>query len=143
MKQLLLLGIVMAIISAEVISFDKGVIDKVFKDKQTTVFLFTTTGKESDDALAAFNQLDETHPEGVLLVHSSSEDGHGLYNRLAEYIGIDLATVPTVVFLGAGGDKYVLEDEYTVDKLKEFISKAESKEFEPFLKSHPIPEEND
>jgi hypothetical protein len=136
MKQLLLLGIVMAIISAEVISFDKGVIDKVFKDKQTT-------GKESDDALAAFNQLDETHPEGVLLVHSSSEDGHGLYNRLAEYIGIDLATVPTVVFLGAGGDKYVLEDEYTVDKLKEFISKAESKEFEPFLKSHPIPEEND
>ena len=33
--------------------------------------------------------------------------------------------------------------EYTVEGLKEFIGKAEVKELEPFLKSHPIPETND
>lgn len=143
MRKLLLLAVVLAIVSAEILPFNKESIDKIFKEKQTTLFLFTTTGKESEDALAVFGQLDETHPEGILLAHSSSEDGTGLYTRLAEYIGVDLATVPTVVFLGNEGDKYVLEGEYTVDKLKEFIGKAEAKELEPFLKSHPIPESND
>lgn len=143
MKQLLLVAVVLAIVSAEIVPFNKDAIDKIFKDKQTTLFLFTTTGKESEDALAAFTQLDETHPEGLLLAHSSSEDGHGLYSRLAEYIGVDLSTVPTVVFLGSEGDKYVLEDEYTVENLKEFVGKAEAKELAPFLKSHPIPETND
>jgi protein disulfide-isomerase A1 len=143
MRLLLLFAVVLALVSSEIISFNQNAIDKIFKDKQTTLFLFTTTGKESEDALATFTQLDETHPEGILLAHSSSEDGHGLYNRLAEFIGVDLTTVPTVVFLGNDGDKYVLEGDYTVEKLREFIGKAESKEVDPFLKSHPIPESND
>lgn len=142
MKQLLFVALVLAIASAEIVAFNKDAIDKIFKDKQTTLFLFTTTGKESEDALAVFTQLDETSPEGLLLAHSSSEDGFGLYTRLAEYIGVDLTTVPTVVFLGSEGDKYVLEDEYTLEKLQQFIGKAEAKELDPFLKSHPIPESN-
>jgi hypothetical protein len=124
MKGVLLLALCLAITSADIIAFNKDAIDKIFKDKATTLFLFTTTGKESEDALAAFNELDETSPTGILLAHSSSEDGHGLYNRLAEYIGVDLSTVPTVVYLGSDGTKYVLEGEYSLEKLRDFIAKA-------------------
>lgn len=143
MRNLLVVALCLAVVSAEIIPFNKDAIDKIFKEKATTLFLFTSTGKESEDALAAFNELDDTAPSGVLLAHSSSEDGHGLYNRLAEYIGVDLSTVPTVVYLANDGTKYALEGEYTLETLREFLGKAEDKELEPFLKSHPIPESND
>lgn len=143
MRGIVVLALCLAIASAEIIPFNKDAIDKIFKEKATAVFLFTTTGKESEDALSAFADLDENSPEGVLLVHSSSEDGHGLYNKLAEYIGVDLSTVPTVVYLGSDSSKYVLEGEYSRESLTEFIGKAEDKELEAFLKSHPIPEPND
>lgn len=142
MKGVVLLALCLAIATSEIIPFNKDAIDRIFKDKATTLFLFTTTGKESEDAITAFTSLDETSPQGILLVHSSSEDGHGLYSRLAEYIGVDLATVPTVVYLGSDGLKYVLEGEYTLDTLRNFIVQAEEKELEPFLKSHPIPEDD-
>jgi len=140
MRQLLLLAVVMAVVWAEIIAFNKDAVDKIFKGKENALFLFTTTGRESKDALTTFTKLAETRPEGLLLTHSDSEDGHGLYKRLVEFFGFDVSTVPTVVFRGFEGDKYVLEGKYTVDNLKEFIRKAEAKEAEPFLKSHPIPE---
>lgn len=56
---------------------------------------------------------------------------------------MDLSTVPTVVYLGGDGTKYVLEGEYDVESLGNFFKQAEARELEQFLKSHPIPETND
>ena len=87
---------------------------------------------------------DENVPEGVILTNSDSEDGFGLFDRLAEYLGVDGKSAPQVLFLGAKSEKYRYDkDEINKENLKSFIERVQAGEVEQFLKSAPIPEKND
>jgi hypothetical protein len=59
------------------------------------------------------------------LSNSDSEDGHGLFDRLAEYVGINPAITPRVLYLLEKKDKYLFEGEITSENLKTFIEKVQ------------------
>lgn len=79
----------------------------------------------------------------MLLTVSSPNDGHGLFDRLAEYLGVDTKSTPKILYFGDKQDKYFFEGTPTKDNLATFISKVQAGEVEQFLKSAPIPETND
>lgn len=57
-------------------------------------------GDETEEAaaLTTFKAFDETNPSIILTV-SSEADGHGLFERLAEYLGVDTSSTPQVLYL--------------------------------------------
>jgi len=100
--------------------------------------LFASDNEASTNAREAFKQLDQTETD-VLLTISEPNDGHGLFDRLAEYLGVNPENTPSVLYLGDKQDKYNFEGEITGDQLSTFISKVKAGEIEQFLKSAPIP----
>lgn len=144
MKFLLSLAGLFALATAEVVPFDNNAIDKVFRDKQPALFLFASDNEASTAAREAFKQVDEAGANSdLLLTVSAPNDGHGLYERLAEYLGVNPENTPSVLYLGDKQDKYNFEGEITNEELTNFISKVKAGEVEQFLKSAPVPETND
>ena len=130
------------VVNSEVIPFDNNAIEKIFQQKNPALFLFTSSNDASTAAKAAFTELDESAPN-VILTLSDADDGHGLFERLAEYVGVDTKNVPTVLYMGDKNDKYFYDqEEITKDNLASFVSRVQAGEVEQFLKSAPIPEEN-
>lgn len=75
---------------------------------------------------------------------SDKNDGHGLFDRLAEYLGVNTNTVPSVLYLGSSNDKYLYDqEEINADNLASFLTRVQAGEVEQFLKSAEIPETND
>lgn len=108
------------------------------------MFLFTNGNDQSKSAQEALEAVDATNPEGVVLTLSDKNDGHGLFDRLAEYLGVNTENVPAVLFLGAKNDKYLFDQsEITTETLTSFLQRAQAGEVEQFLKSAEIPENND
>jgi protein disulfide-isomerase A1 len=143
MKFILLVALMMAISLAEVIPFNNDAIEKIFKESNDALFIFIGDETAEAGALDAFKAFDATNPGFVLSV-SSKNDGHGLYDRLGEYLGVDTSSTPKVLFLSSKQAKYRYDsEEVTVDNLAAFVQKINSGEIEPFLKSAPIPETND
>lgn len=136
------LAVLLVIASCEVIPFDNQAIEKIFQNKKSAVFLFASDNEESTAARDAFKAFDETNPDVVLTV-SSADDGHGLFERLAEYVGVDVSTTPRILYLGEKQDKYVFEGEVSAESLATFVTKVQAGEVEQYLKSAPIPETND
>lgn len=105
--------------------------------------MFTSSNDASTAAKAAFTELDESAPN-VLLTISDANDGHGLFDRLAEFVGVDTKNVPAVLYMGDKNDKYFFDkEEINKDNLASFVARVQAGEVEQFLKSAPIPEEND
>lgn len=136
------LATMLIIAQCEVIPFDNTAIEKIFQNKKSALFLFASSNEESTAAREAFKALDEKGTDVVLTV-SAADDGHGLFERLAEYIGVDVSTTPKVLYLGEKQDKYVFEGEITGESLGSFVSRVQAGEVEQYLKSAPIPETND
>lgn len=143
MKNIFVLLCVVLVATAEVIQFDNTAIEKIFQNKKSALFLFTSGSSDaSAGARDAFTQLDESGVDVVLTV-SDPSDGHGLFDRLAEYLGVDTSSTPRILYLGEKQDKYLFEEEITKDSLASFIQRIQAGEVEQFLKSAPIPESND
>ena len=66
-----------------------------------------------------------------------------MFDRLAEYLGVDAKNAPTILYLGEKQDKYFFEGTASKDELSTFITKVQAGEIEQYLKSAPIPETND
>lgn len=78
------------------------------------------------------------------MAHSDKNDGHGLFDRLSEYLGVKADAAPVVLYFGAKSEKYNFDaDTITSQTLAAFVTKVEAGEIEQFLKSAPIPETND
>ena len=92
--------------------------------------------------MEAFKEYDATNP-GFILAVSSKNDGHGLYDRLAEYLGVDVSTTPKVLFLNSKGSKFRFEEDITSANLASFSQQIKEGAISPFLKSAAIPEPND
>lgn len=143
MKAILLVALLMTLAFTEIIPFNNEAIEKIFKEGTDALFLFL--GDESTEAEAQnqFKAFDETNPD-VILALSTKNDGHGLFDRLAEYLGVDTASTPKVLFLSSKQLKYRFDsDEITADNLASFLQRIRSGELEPFLKSAPVPESNE
>jgi protein disulfide isomerase len=142
MKLIALLAI-LVLLRAEIVPFDNSAIEAIFQKKQSALFLFLADEAAQADAHEALKAYDETAPEVVLAI-STKNDGHGLFDRLAEYLGVDTESTPTVLLLKDGSEKYRYEDDaITAEGLATFVAKVNSGEIQPFLKSAPIPEPND
>ncbi len=143
-KQLTLVFLALALTRSEVLEFDNSVIEKVFQNSNPALFLFVQTEAEATEAaLTALKEYETQSPEGLVVTVSASEDGHGLFERLAEYLGVDISATPVVLYMGDKNDKYRYNaEEITVDNLSAFVAGVQSGEIEQFLKSAEIPEEN-
>lgn len=143
MKFFLITALLLSIAFAEVIPFNNDAIEKIFKDSTDALFVFLGDESAEASALEAFNAYDATNP-GIVLAVSSKNDGHGLFDRLAEYLGVDTTATPTVLFLNSKQEKFRFDQsEITADTLANFVGRINSGELKPFLKSAPVPESND
>lgn len=80
----------------------------------------------------------------MLLTLSDKEDGHGLFDRLAEYLGVNLDKVPTVLYFGENAGKYLFDGEsISAANLASFLGRVKAGEVKQFLKSAEIPESNE
>jgi protein disulfide-isomerase A1 len=140
--KLIALVALLVLLQAEIIPFDNSAIDTIFQKKKTALFLFIGDETAEADALNAFKAYDETSPD-IVLTLSSKNDGHGLFERLAEYVGVDTEQTPAVLLLKDGSEKYRFNAEVSAEALGEFVGKVNSGELKPFLKSAPVPETND
>lgn len=126
MSKTLIILISIALASAAVVPFDNAAVEKVFKEKVPTLFLFLSENTESIAAFEALKAFDETNPE-ILLTTSSSEDGHGFFDRLAEYLGVDVSETPKIIYMGAAQEKYQYDQtEITKDTLADFVKRIAS-----------------
>lgn len=143
MKLVLLTTLLITAAFSAVIPFNNDAIEKIFKESSDALFIFIGDEAAEASALEAFNAYDATNP-GIILSVSSKNDGHGLYERLAEYLGVDTSSTPKVLFLTSKQAKYRFDgDEITSDNLAAFIQRVNNGEVEQFLKSAPVPESND
>jgi protein disulfide-isomerase A1 len=140
-KTIIFALILVLYVNAEIIPFDNNAVEKIFQNKQPALFLFTNGNEESVNAQEALKALDETKPEGVVLTLSDKNDGNGLFDRLAEYLGVNTNNAPSVLYLGASNDKYFYDqDEITAENLASFLQRVKAGEVEQFLKSAEVPE---
>eukprot|EP00178_Gracilaria_changii_P017967 TRINITY_DN5128_c0_g3_i1.p1 TRINITY_DN5128_c0_g3~~TRINITY_DN5128_c0_g3_i1.p1 ORF type:complete len:130 (-),score=15.03 TRINITY_DN5128_c0_g3_i1:465-854(-) len=124
-KTLVTLLVVLLVANCEVIPFDNNAIEKVFQQKNPALFLFTSSNDASAAAKAAFAEFDETSPSVILTV-SDPDDGHGLFDRLAEYLGVDAKNTPAILYMGDKNDKYNFEGEINKDTLATFVTKVQA-----------------
>lgn len=124
-KTLVTLLVVLLVANSEVIPFDNNAIEKVFQQKNPALFLFTSSNDASAAAKTAFAEFDETTPNVILTV-SDPDDGHGLFDRLAEYLGVDVKNTPAILYMGDKNDKYNFEGEINKDTLATFVTKVQA-----------------
>ena len=118
--KVILVALLLTAALAEVIPFNTEAIEKVFKESNDALFLFIGEEGEEHEAQTAFKEYDATNP-GFILSVSSKNDGHGLFERLAEYLGVDVSTTPKVLFLSSKSTKYKFDyDQVTLENLKSF-----------------------
>lgn len=55
---------------------------------------------------------------------STPDDGHGHYQRLADYVGVNTASVPALMLIHASGDvnKYKFEGEISTENIVNFVN---------------------
>jgi hypothetical protein len=55
---------------------------------------------------------------------STRNDGNGLFERLAEYLGVNINATPQVLYLGAASEKYQFDDDsITAETLANFVER--------------------
>jgi len=128
---------------ATVIVFDDRAIEKIFQQGNPTIFLFHSSSDESKKAYDEFHAAAKELRGGkVLFSHSSPDDGHGHFQRLAEYIGVNTAKVPAIMLSHAAGEvtKYRYTGEINKASIVDFVKKYNAGSLEKYLKSEEIPD---
>jgi len=131
---------------ATVLEFDDRAIEKIFQQGNPTIFLFyASSSDESADALKEFTEAAKSLKGGkVLFSTSRPDDGHGHFQRLAEYVGVNTAKVPAIMLVHATGDvsKYKYTGEFKRDGIIEFVGKFNKNLLEKYFKTEDIPDNN-
>ena len=135
--------LVLALGSAAVIPFDNAAVDQIFQQKNAALFLFLSDQAAAASALEAFTAYSQTNPPLILSL-STSNDGFGYFERLADHLGVKAGSGPEVIYLASGLDKYRYDgDEITAEGLQSFVDRAARGEVRLHLKSAPAPATND
>jgi protein disulfide-isomerase A1 len=126
-----------------VFAFDEDKIGPIFDKQQPVLFLF----RGPDDADSAFQKTFEeaavAHKGKILFSYSGVTDG--IQERLAEFIGVTAADLPTLRGMKPDGMlKYrspIAAADLTVENIGQFADDMLSGAIKPHLKSQPVPEE--
>ena len=94
------LAALLSVGNSEVIPFDNKAIEKIFQNKNPALILFASDNEESTVAKEGLKALDEAGTDDIILTLTKPNDGHGLFERLAEYVGVDVSTTPKFLYLG-------------------------------------------
>lgn len=128
---------------ATVMEFDDRAIEKVFQQGNPTIFLFADETEESLTARKTFEVSAKAHKGGkVLFSISRPNDGHGHFQRLADYVGANTKKVPCIMLVEAKGEvtKYRYTEEITKENLDKFMDDYYNRKLEKYMKSEEIPE---
>jgi len=124
------------------IEFSEDYIEPIFGKGREAMILFSD---EKDTAAhAAFLEAAKDLKGEILFVQSGTKDG--IQSRLAEFVGVDASSAPTVRMLVPGEEmlKYQFPagvEGISTDSIKSFLSDVHSGAAKPHLKSEPIPEQ--
>jgi len=130
--------------NARLINFDEDSIEPIFGKKQNAVMLFSND-KDADYHRVFAEAADKLQGK-ILFVKSTTTDG--IQQKLADYVGVDAKTAPTIRLVEFANDdlqKFKFEgslESLSVDALDQFISDFKEGKLKAHLKSEPIPEEN-
>jgi len=128
------------------IEFSEDYIEPIFGQKQSAIFLFRAPGdKDASWAKEYEKAAHELKNEGILFIVSGITEG--IQSRLAEFVGVESAHLPTIKILNPSDNmkKYQFTKnvkEVTVHEIKAFIEEFKSGKIQPFLKSEEIPADN-
>jgi protein disulfide-isomerase A1 len=125
-----------------IMKFDEKCAQLIFGKATPGIFLYYDKNSENAAALEAIlNEVAPAIKDQIQVV--STGITQGLETRLAEYIGVTAANLPTVRIHDTRVDlkKYTLENEITVENIKKFVQDWKDNKLTPTLKSEEIPAE--
>jgi protein disulfide-isomerase A1 len=130
--------------NARLINFDEDSIESIFGKKQNALMLFSND--KDADYHRVFAEAAEKLQGKILFVKSTTTDG--IQQKLADYVGVDAKTAPTIRLVEFANDdiqKYKFEGslaDLSVDAVNQFIDEFKEGKLKAFMKSEPIPEDN-
>lgn len=127
------------------IEFSEDYIEPIFGQKQSALFLFRSKEDSTSDYAKVFEQAATELKGQILFVVSGVTDG--IQSRLAEFIGVDGSSLPTIKVLDPNDNmkKFQYEGavkDVSVESLKAFITDFKAGKLTAFLKSEEIPTDN-
>lgn len=126
---------------ARFITFTEDTIEPIFGNKRSALILFTEE-TDSDAQKTFFEAANELEGE-ILFVQSGVTDG--IQSRLAEFVGVEKADLPTVRLIDPAENlrKFVYSGDaatINVEQIKTFVNDFKTDKLEVHLKSEEIPE---
>jgi protein disulfide-isomerase A1 len=124
------------------ITFSEDYIEPIFGDRKSAAILFT---EELDtDYQKVYSQAAKDLQGEILFVTSGVSEG--IQSRLAEFIGVETADLPTLRIISPEDSmlKYVWNGDVsklTADDVSQFIGDFKAGTLEPHLKSEAVPEQ--
>jgi protein disulfide-isomerase A1 len=124
--------------------FEEDYIEAIFGNKKAAMVLFDSAREGSHHE--AFKQASKDN-KGEILFSTSSVKG-GIQERLAEFIGVSEADLPTLRIISPEADmkKFTYEGDVasmTADNVSSFLNDFKTGNLKVHLKSAPVPESND
>jgi len=121
------------------------VIEQVFRSNaRKGIFLFRTAGANSAEMEAEFKKVATAlKSKEFIFVQTDIKEGWG--QRVANYFGIDESSLPALEYVEMKEEplRYRYSGAFKEAEMKQFIEKAKKGEATRFLKSEPIPTENE
>jgi len=129
-----------------VFEFSEEEIEAVFGQQQPTVLLFRSDATDKDAAfMATFEEAAKANKGKMLFGYADIAEG--IQERLAEFVGVSEAQLPTLRAIVPNGMKKfecaTKPADLTVDVISTFVEEVLGGKLAPSLKSEPIPEKND
>jgi protein disulfide-isomerase A1 len=125
--------------------FTEDEIEAVFGQQQNTLILFRT--KADDDAAynKVFEEASKAHKGKMLFAYS--DQSNDIQGKLADFMGVKDSDLPTLrAIMPEKMSKFTHEKapaDMTVESIGTFVDGVKAGTIKPFLKSEPIPENND
>jgi len=126
-----------------VFEFTEDEIEAVFGQQQPTTILFRSNSADKDAAfMTTFSDAAKAHKGKMLFAYSDVSGG--IQERLAEFMGVTAADLPTLrAILPADMKKFQSPNspaDLTVDNIGSFLDDVLAGNIKPHLKSEPVPE---
>ena len=124
-------------------TFDDKTTQIVFGDNQPTICYFGVKGEKWDEAEKLLDKIADKAMEKKLKV-TMTEIKEGMGRRIAEYIGVKEADLPSIRIIDTRKElkKYIMEKEINEENILEFIAGWEKGILKRHLKTQEEPKEN-
>ena len=135
----ILVALLLISVQSELIEFGQKAVNAIFKEKRPSFILFVSSDNTATrEAFEQTASLDESHAYSVLDQQQNSDH----FKRFAEYLGVPVENIPTLIYLVDAKKKYVADaSNIGSEALTAFVDQVNEGLVKPFLKSAPIPTE--